>query len=80
LAQIGSRLIDGAAAKLADEFFARFVARADSNPTAEVGAPATLAGAGSPPMRSTLRTMRLKLALAAVIIGGVAIYWWLHPA
>jgi len=28
LAQIGSRLVDGAAAKLADDFFARFVARA----------------------------------------------------
>ena len=28
LAQIGSRLVDGAAAKLADDFFARFVTRA----------------------------------------------------
>jgi len=28
LAQIGSRLVDGAAAKIADDFFARFVTRA----------------------------------------------------
>lgn len=32
LAQIGSRLVDGAAAKLADDFFARFVARFDTQP------------------------------------------------
>ncbi len=34
LAQIGSRLIDGAAAKLADEFFERFAARFAPAPTA----------------------------------------------
>ena len=38
LAQIGSRLIDGAAAKMADDFFARFAAR--------LGAPAAGATAG----------------------------------
>lgn len=37
LAQIGSRLVDGAAAKLADDFFARFVTRAAA------GAPAVAA-------------------------------------
>ena len=34
LAQIGSRLVDGAAAKLADDFFARFVARLAPAPVA----------------------------------------------
>jgi hypothetical protein len=33
LAQIGSRLVDGAAAKLADDFFARFVTRASAAAT-----------------------------------------------
>jgi carbon monoxide dehydrogenase subunit G len=34
LAQIGSRLVDGAAAKMADDFFARFVTRAAAPTTA----------------------------------------------
>jgi carbon monoxide dehydrogenase subunit G len=82
LAQIGSRLIDGAAAKLADEFFARFVARAGSSPGADAEAPTatTPAAAGSAAIPSALRTMRLRLTLAVVIIGAIAIYWWLHPA
>jgi len=43
LAQIGNRLIDGAAAKLADDFFARFVALVAQPVTAEIAeqAPAT---------------------------------------
>lgn len=40
LAQIGSRLVDGAAAKLADDFFARFVDR--------VGVPSATGGASTP--------------------------------
>jgi carbon monoxide dehydrogenase subunit G len=32
LAQIGSRLVDGAAAKLADDFFARFAERVAPTP------------------------------------------------
>lgn len=35
LAQIGSRLIDGTAKKMADEFFANFAARFETPPTAE---------------------------------------------
>jgi carbon monoxide dehydrogenase subunit G len=49
LAQIGSRLVDGAAAKLADDFFARFVTRATA------GAPAIAAEplAATPPDATT---------------------------
>ncbi len=76
LAQIGSRLVDGAAAKLANDFFARFVERAGGSARPMTGAvearPAELAGA--------LKTMRIRLLLAAVIVAGVAIYWWLHSA
>lgn len=76
LAQIGSRLIDGAAAKLADDFFARFAERteASAGPTTEArpAPPAELAAA--------VRTMRIRLILAALIVAGIAIYWWLRPA
>ena len=76
LAQIGSRLIDGAAAKVADDFFARFVARAGGTP------PATAEAAEAPPpeLTSALRTMRTRLLLAALIVACIAIYWWLRPA
>jgi uncharacterized protein len=76
LAQIGSRLIDGAAAKVANDFFARFVARAGG------GAPATAEAAAAPPpeLASVVRTMRIRLLLAALIVAGIAIYWWLHSA
>jgi carbon monoxide dehydrogenase subunit G len=74
LAQIGSRLIDGAAAKVADDFFSRFVERAGGS------LPATAEGAAAPPeLASALRTMRIRLLLAALIVAGIAIYWWLKP-
>jgi hypothetical protein len=76
LAQIGSRLIDGVAAKLADDFFTRFGERASAEPTAEAEA------AGAPPaqLATALHTMRTRLLLAAVIVAAIAIYWWLHSA
>ena len=76
LAQIGSRLIDGAAAKVADDFFARFVAREGGGPPPT----AQTAAAPSPELGSALRTMRIRLLLAALIVAGIAIYWWFHPA
>lgn len=56
LAQIGSRLVDGAAASLADEFFARFVDRlAPATPAAEIAgqapAPMPRVATGSPWIR-----------------------------
>lgn len=70
LAQIGSRLIDGAAAKVADDFFACFAARVG-------GAKQPLAA----PDRSAAmaRRMWLRLALAAAIIVIMAIYWLTRP-
>ncbi|HEY7944353.1 MAG TPA: carbon monoxide dehydrogenase subunit G, partial [Casimicrobiaceae bacterium] len=72
LAQIGSRLIDGAAAKVADDFFARFVERVGGR------TPATAESASVPPVElaAALRTMRSRLLLAALIIAAIAIYWW----
>jgi uncharacterized protein len=76
LAQIGSRLIDGAAAKVADDFFARFVERAGGAPRP----PAETPVAPPPELAGALRTMRIRLLLAALIVAGIAIYWWLQPA
>jgi carbon monoxide dehydrogenase subunit G len=81
LAQIGSRLVDGAAAKVADDFFARFVERlGGSQPEAvttdATGAPAPTDGQ----VRSAMRTMSVRLALAAVIIVVMVIYWLTRPA
>jgi carbon monoxide dehydrogenase subunit G len=81
LAQIGSRLVDGAAAKVADDFFARFVERlGGSQPEAvttdATGAPAPTDGQ----VRAAMRTMSVRLALAAVIIAAMVIYWLTRPA
>jgi len=85
LAQIGSRLVDGAAAKVADDFFARFVDRFGKPPAAAVDADATERGAAvsetaSSQMRAALRTVSVRLALAAAIIAMMAIYWFTRPA
>jgi carbon monoxide dehydrogenase subunit G len=83
LAQIGSRLVDGAAAKVADDFFARFVDRlggapadAESTQLAGVAVP----GSAYSQVRAVLRVMWVRLALAAAIIAVMAIYWLTRPA
>jgi uncharacterized protein len=48
LAQIGSRLVDGAAGKLTDDFFARFVARLAPAPAVQEPAVAAAEGAAKP--------------------------------
>src|SRR6266851_683118 len=78
LAQIGSRLVDGAAAKVADDFFARFVDRLGGAPA---GAESTqlpgvaVPGSAYSQVRAALRMMSVRLALAAAIIAAMAIYW-----
>jgi carbon monoxide dehydrogenase subunit G len=86
LAQIGSRLVDGAAAKVADDFFARFVDRLGGSPVAALDATATNLSRVAVPgpddnwLRAGLRTMSVRLALAAIIIAVMAIYWLTRPA
>src|ERR1700704_3914609 len=84
LAQIGSRLVDGAAAKVADDFFARFADRlgGPSPATVDAGATNTSANpvAAESQIRAALRTMSVRLALAAAIIALMAIYWFTRPA
>ncbi len=74
LAQIGSRLVDGAAAKVADDFFSRFVERVGGGRGVE-------AAAAVPPDRAAAarRMMWLRLGLAALIILVIAIYWLTRP-
>jgi len=70
LAQIGSRLVDGAAAKMADDFFARFVTRA-AGPAASTAAaddtatPIAPAG-GSPWIRY--------VAIVAIVVVLIVLY------
>jgi carbon monoxide dehydrogenase subunit G len=84
LAQIGSRLVDGAAAKVADDFFARFADRLGGPSPVTVDAGATNISANpvttESPLRTALRTMSVRLALAAAIIAVMAIYWFTRPA
>ena len=73
IAQLGSRLIDGAAAKMADEFFARFAERVAPAPAAAPGAAATTDQAAAPSARAGNPTMRyVALVLLAVLIGWLA--------
>jgi hypothetical protein len=65
LAQIGSRLVDAAAGKVADDFFARFVERLG-------GGAATPAAVPRP---AAMRTLWWRLALALAIIAGIVVYW-----
>ncbi len=74
LAQIGSRLVDGAAAKVAEDFFARFVERVGGT-RRDTAAPIV------PPVKAAAaRTMWLRLALAVLIIVVIAVYWVTHRA
>jgi carbon monoxide dehydrogenase subunit G len=68
LAQIGSRLVDAAAAKVADDFFARFVERLG-------GGTAVAATKAAAPKPQPVRAQWWRLALALAIIAGIAVYW-----
>ncbi|MBA3777538.1 MAG: carbon monoxide dehydrogenase subunit G [Betaproteobacteria bacterium] len=71
LAQIGSRLIDGAATKLADDFFTCFTAKVAAPPDAAIAAPedATVVSRNAP------RSFPVWRAIAAAIIAVMATYW-----
>jgi len=71
LAQIGSRLIDGVAAKVADDFFACFAARLGAAPPALTSA----AKAPADVQAAAMRKLWIRLALAMVIVAAMAIYW-----
>ena len=74
LAQIGSRLVDGAAAKFADDFFARFVEQVSAPPAAEI---ATHAPAATPAIAGRGRWVRV---LAIGVIVAIVIYLYSRGA
>jgi hypothetical protein len=75
LAQIGSRLVDGAAAKVADDFFTCFVQRLGGGAAAVVEPVVAPAAAAS-----TAPTPWLRFVVAVAIIVGIFVYWLTRPA
>jgi len=89
LAQIGSRLVDGAARKMADEFFTAFAAVVEAQPAAasaeipmpEPAAEAIMAPAAVPPIDTKASDGGSKglppLAwIAGLIVIAAAVVWW----
>jgi carbon monoxide dehydrogenase subunit G len=87
LAQIGSRLVDGAARKMADEFFTAFAATVEAQsggaPTAEIPTPepaaeALMAPAAVPPVDDAKGSKGLPPAIwiGALIVIAAAVVWW----
>lgn len=84
IAQLGARLIDGTAKKLADEFFTRFAALVQAPPAAEApiaagAAPQAAAPQAAPPVdaRATGEAGRLSPAIwIPALIGIVAVIWY----
>jgi len=86
LAQIGSRLVDGAAAKVADDFFARFVERLTGPPTSDTADTEAIGNSAASSMstdrqsRATPVSTWVKLAIAAAIVAAMMLYWLARPA
>ncbi len=76
IAQLGARLIDATAKKLADEFFSRFAAALEPAPMeAPAGAPAQSAAAPSPAPTAAGRLPQW--AWIPILIAAVAVLLWL---
>ena len=81
LAQIGSRLIDATARKMAEEFFARFAAAVSAPAPAAAGAPSAEAVAPAPPEPARAAERRLPPLVWAAILAAIVIvllYFYTH--
>jgi len=67
LAQIGNRLVDGAAAKLANDFFARFIEHLSKPPVAEIAIHAAPTPTVSPGSRRWVRVLAIGVIIAILI-------------
>ncbi|WP_395021216.1 carbon monoxide dehydrogenase subunit G [Dongia sp.] len=81
LAQIGSRLVDGAARKMADEFFATFAAtveaQAGTAATAEGPPPEPAMAPGAvPPVEGKSKGLPPVVWIGGLIVIAAAIVWW----
>ena len=70
IAQVGARLIDGTARKLADEFFGKFAAMVGGPPPAPAEAPAPAA----PPAATASRGYRHWLIIGVVIVALIVVF------
>jgi len=73
LAQIGSRLIDATARKMAEEFFARFAAAVSAPAPAAAGAPSAEVAAPAPPQPTLGAERRLPPVVWAAILAAIII-------
>jgi len=73
LAQIGSRLIDATARKMAEEFFARFAAAVSAPAPAPVGAPGAEVAAPAPPESTRAAERRLPPLVWAAILAAIIV-------
>jgi carbon monoxide dehydrogenase subunit G len=92
LAQIGSRLVDGAARKMADEFFTAFAAAVEAqsgaapaagNITPAPGAEAIMAPAAMPPVEGAAagsKGLSPVVWIGALIVVAIAVVWWVTRA
>jgi carbon monoxide dehydrogenase subunit G len=75
LAQVGNRLIDSAALKLADDFFAAFERHVGGGPSAAAGAPATERQSAPPGFEPhILKRIAYMAIFVAVVVVGVLIF------
>jgi uncharacterized protein len=78
LAQIGSRLIDGAAKQMADDFFTAFVNRLRGPPADEAPSMVGVASAAAAPVSTAIKTW--VWVVAAVIVAVVLYFAFGRPA
>lgn len=76
IAQLGGRLIDATAKKLADEFFSRFAASL-APPPAAAGGETPAAAAGAPPPAPFAAARLPQWAWIPILIAAVAVLLWL---
>jgi hypothetical protein len=80
LAQVGSRLIDGVAAKMSAEFFARFKQVVEMPVAAAVAAPAESAAAArsaSVPARSAASRSPIAIGVSFACAAAIGLFWYL---
>jgi carbon monoxide dehydrogenase subunit G len=77
LAQIGSRLIDGTAKKMADEFFTRFVALSSAAPAGEAAA-APEAGTAAVAVAKPAPGLPTAVWIAGLVVAALAVLYFVN--
>lgn len=79
LAQIGQRLVDSSARKMADDFFGEFSRHCSAAVPQPAGEAAAQAGPPTPaaPVAAAAGSRSLRIAVALAIVAVAAVAWWL---